>query len=153
MYDPVTGGRTRGCATSRLIGHYARIAYVRRADSTVAYGRKTRQVRDSAFSGHNARMSAMWGTVLAATAMHGQMLQTNRGLAGSLSAANSSMDHFNAEVQAQGETYLSRLAPSVAALGNASVNVVETTVTLPINDQAALRKALRGVYASRKNAP
>lgn len=110
------------------------------------FGRRFRQTRDEAYAGYNKRISAMWGTVLTASVMYGGAIQAGGGPTTMLSAANSSMDQFNTQVAAQGKDFIERLAPSLAALGEANVGVLNDSVTVPLADQIALRHALVQLY-------
>ncbi len=113
------------------------------------FGRRVRQTRDEAYRGYNQRIASMWGTVLASSAMYGSALQTG-GSAAPLSAANASMNRFNAETQAQGEAFISQLAPSLKTLGEASLQVLGDSVLIPIADQAAMRQTLSRLYKKHR---
>ena len=113
------------------------------------FGMRVRQTRDEAYRGYNQRIASMWGTVLASSAMYGSALQAG-GSAAALSAANTSMTRFNTETQAQGEAFISQLAPSLATLGEASLQVLGDSVLVPIADQAAMRQALSRLYKKHR---
>jgi hypothetical protein len=113
------------------------------------FGRRVRQTRDEAYRGYNQRIASMWGSVLASSAMYGSMLEAGGGSA-ALTAANASMTRFNTETQAQGEAFVTRLAPSLSTLGDASLKVLDEAVLVPIADQAAMRQALNRLYAKHR---
>ena len=113
------------------------------------FGMRVRQTRDEAYRGYNQRIASMWGTVFASTALHGSALQAG-GSAAALSAANASMARFNTETQAQGEAFISQLAPSLTTLGEASLQVLGDSVLVPIADQAAMRQALSRLYTKHR---
>jgi len=113
------------------------------------FGMRVRQTRDEAYRGYNQRIASMWSTVLASSAMYGSALQAG-GSGAALSAANASMTRFNAETQAQGEAFLSQLAPSLTTLGDASLQVLGDSVLVPIADQAAMRRALNRLYEKHR---
>ncbi len=114
------------------------------------FGGKFRQARDDAYGAQTKRMLGMWASTVASLGMYNSQLQQGGGGLNTLQAQNMTMDYFNAQQEQLGKQFVASVAPSLTSASKASIKVLEEGIDVSVNDQAALRAALMGLYKKHK---
>lgn len=105
------------------------------------FGRKVRESRDKAYPAYNANMAKQLAAGLTS-------LATTYSAGGVTTFAN--MQAYQAQLDNIGKEYTETIAPSVTAMGTATVNVLDGVITVDANDQEALRAAVKKLYLKQR---
>ncbi|PZA15954.1 hypothetical protein DNK49_14570 [Azoarcus communis] len=125
---------------------------VARQISAGDFGQAFRDVRLQMYAEYGKKMQRTWTSVVGAVALHGALLENSKTPTALVGAENATVDQFNSELAAQGRDYYKSIAPMIAELDSAAVDVGNRLVTIRTNDQAALRAALVNVYKTNSVA-
>lgn len=123
---------------------------IARETLTGDFGQNFRKARDDAYANYGSKMAKMWMTTASSVALGSALLQTASSGAAVLAANNTTFDSFNQKMEAQGLEYVTRLAPSLNSLSQASLGMLDNSINVAISDQAGLRAALKAFYQKRK---